>query len=137
MATATVAPRTTTAPQTNPFEAWVTVAYWVAVTAGFVGRVWIVAPARWVWSLRPVRVIAWLCLLPLVWWLVKVAARVVGAVVRVVVGPFVILGVQRFRVAARVRGSRARAARKAMRRIRKGFRRGRGTGARVASELYA
>jgi len=119
---------TRTTPAPTPVQAWATVAGWVVTVAYFVAWVWVKAPARTLWAFKPVRVIMWLFLAPVAWWIFRTAVRVVWLVLRWLVGP--LLAVVWSRVSARgsVRG--------AVKAMRKGRKRGRKSGKRIACGIY-
>lgn len=111
----------TAAPATTPVQGWAPVAHWVVRVVVFVAWVWFIAPARFLWSERWVRVIAWCGLLPLVW-------RIVRFVVRATVGPLLVV--------AWLAVSERRELRPLVKAIRKGSRKGRKYGRRVSRTIY-
>ena len=133
MAATTITPRRTAAPTVPAGQAWSAVAQWLAMAAGFVVHVWVVAPARKAWSVPRVRTAAWCALLPLLW---RIASQLVYVIARFVFGPLLALAWIHFRAAARMRDSRARTVLSALGKARRGYRRGRRSGARVAALVY-
>ncbi|AEM88837.1 hypothetical protein [Streptomyces violaceusniger] len=118
----------TTTPTPTPVQAWSTVAGWVVTVAVFVGWVWLKAPARALWAVKGVRVVAWLFLAPVAWWLFRTAVRCGWVVLRWLIVP--VVAVLWTRVSARPD------VRDAVKAMRKGRKRGRKSGKRIARQIY-
>jgi len=121
--------RRTPIPGPTPVQPWVDVVSLVAKVVFFVGWVWVKAPARAFWRARLVRVLAWLFLVPVGWWLMRTAVRVAYVVgIRWPFGPLVAVFWGRMSGRADVRD--------VVRAARQGRRRGRREGRRVARRIY-